>query len=318
MSAGLLMVAPLLAWVYGVGAFSTWFVGVSLPAAAVLAVVGWWSARSPGHFDLHASLVLGTVGGVIGTAGYDIVRVPLAVAGMRVFAPIDSYGVLLLDARGSSPFTGFAGWSYHVTNGVGFGIAYAAVALGQRWWWAVVWAMALETAAVLTPFSSAYGIKGNWAAITVAYGAHLAYGAPLGKIVEQPSAWLVRLHEVGPHPALWALAAAAVLLFVWHRPGLAPTAPPSAPGTVNVVGGRFQPEWTRIAPGDCVTASERRFCFASPGVFRVKLSDAPYSGGFVIVDGGLGDSTQPAPETDLGSYGAPASRADPQSERLDQ
>ena len=74
----------------------------------------------------------------MGTIGYDLFRLPFVASGLRVLAPIDSYGVLLLDAHTSSPLSGFAGWVYHFSNGIGFGIAYAAVALGRRrWYWAV-------------------------------------------------------------------------------------------------------------------------------------------------------------------------------------
>src|SRR3970282_745904 len=84
---------------------------------------------------------------------------------------------------------------------------------------AVVWAMVLETATIVTPFSGVYGLSGKWAIIAVAYGAHLAYGAPLGRLVEHPNVTVRQLREIIPRglPAL-ALVVTAVALFIWHRP----------------------------------------------------------------------------------------------------
>jgi hypothetical protein len=280
---GLLNVASLLAWVFGLGPFHVWFLAVGVPALAALVAIAAWSARRPEQAPrLRRALVAGTLGGLLGTIGYDVFRIPFVVGGLRLFAPIDSYGVLLLDAAASSPLTGFAGWSYHFTNGIGFGIAYAVVALGRRWPWAVLWGLVLETATILTPFADSYAIRGKWDLIAIAYAAHLAYGIPLGLVVQRAARW-TDLRRPAPVPVWAALAALTIGLLVWLRP--TPSIP-DRPAT-TVVDGRFRPEWVRVPPGGCaavrggddVCDPDRR-----TGVHRIKLTDEPYSGGFLLVD----------------------------------
>ncbi|MBK5306994.1 MAG: hypothetical protein JJD92_09935 [Frankiaceae bacterium] len=302
---GLASVASLLAWVYGLGPFRTWFLLTGLPAAIALPSLGVVTRRR-GPDGLRLALVAGAIGGIAGTIGYDVFRVPFVVSGLRLLAPIDSYGVLLLGADGSSSWTGFAGWAYHFSNGIGFGIAYACVALGRSWRWGVLWGLVLETATIVTPFADAYALRGKWDLIAIAYAAHLFYGAPLGIIVQRA----VHSDRQRPLvlPAWVVLGGLLVVLLVWLRPG---TVSPDdragravAPGpSAVVVAGRLHPEWSRVRPGQCVALLNRdkrpyplpdgrtlpaggraELCLNGTGVHRVRLSDAPYSGGFVLID----------------------------------
>jgi hypothetical protein len=282
---GLCSVVPLLAWVYGLGSFAAWFWRLAAPAALLLGLVAWRVSRPGGdRYGLRAVLVAGTVGGILGTVGYDLFRIPFVASGLRVLAPIDSYGVLLLDAPTSSPLSGFAGWAYHFSNGIGFGIAYAAVALGRRRWWGVGWAMVLETASVVTPFADSYNLRGKYGLIAIAYAAHIPYGLAIGWAAERGEALVGQLAAVSRRSTVYALAALVAALLVWHRPFSAG----DGEAATAVGGGRFHPEWVRVPVGGCMTVrqdgrAERR-CFTEPGVHRVRLDDTPYSGGFVIVD----------------------------------
>ncbi|HEY3241484.1 MAG TPA: hypothetical protein VGL92_18125 [Acidimicrobiia bacterium] len=280
-------VVALLAWVYGVASFQRAFLAVGVPSLVVLGSLAWRARRSPALADLLAA---GAVGGLLGTFAYDLFRIPFVVAGFRVLAPIDSYGVLLLGASESSPWTGGAGWAFHLLNGVGFGIVYAALARRERrhWAWAVAWAMVLETATVVTPFARVYGIAGHADLLLLAFAAHVAYGVPLGLVVARglPSA----------RTAAGAVAGALVALVAWQHPWSSP-APDRAgraaagPSTM-VVSDRFRPEWVRIRPGACVTllrdgSATRELCPAgqpAPRVVRHKVGDKPFSGGFVLID----------------------------------
>ncbi len=310
---GLASVGSLLAWVFGLGGFAAWFWWFSAPGVTLLGGVAWFVARRPGYCRLHAALAVGSVGGLVGTLGYDLVRVPFALAGLRVLAPIDSYGVLLLGARSSSPWTGLAGWLFHFANGVGFGVAYAAVALGRRWWWGLLWAMVLETATVVTPFSGTYGLSGKWGLIGIAYGAHVAYGVPLGRLVEHPAETLDRLRELAPRGVpLMALCATALVLFVWQHPYRTPARVRAgtavAPGASALIRhGTLSPQWLRVPVGGCAVLrndddrgyplrlarghptlpgrSTARACFDDEGIHRLRTTGRAYSGGFVIVDG---------------------------------
>lgn len=204
------------------------------------------------------------------------------------------------------------GWSYNVTNGIGFGIAYAMIGMGRSWWWAVPWAWGLETMTFVTPYASSYGIAGHADLIAIAYGAHVAYGAPLGVISHQAARWQ-RLDEA-PLPVWWALTGVLAVLLVWHRPWAIPSSVAAAeslrPQPADIVAaGVFVPEWVRVPAGGCVLLvnhdatpytlgsppgarplaahAEGRYCFGGLGVKRVQLNGVPYSGGFVIVDPAL-------------------------------
>lgn len=305
----LLSVAPLLAWVYGLGPFALWYWWLTAPALVLLAGSALVISRDPGQTALAGALRAGAIGGLLGTIGYDLVRVPFEAAGVRVLSPIDSYGLLLMGAESSSPVTGFAGWFFHATNGVCFGVAFAMVAAGKRLPWAVGWAMVLETATIVTPFVDRYGLAGRYELMAVAYGAHLAYGIPLGMACRDPQRFGRHLDEIAPHAAAGALGAAVVALGMWQRPWAVPPAIAAgrdvAAGPSAVVrGGGFSPNWLRVRPGGCVglrnddAAAHRvepsgralapgaatRLCLAGVGVHRVKVDGAARSGGFVLVD----------------------------------
>lgn len=295
----LLNVSALLAWVLDLGAFHMWFLFVGLPALVVVASVAIWLAKQPDHDPyLRRAIVAGAIGGLLGTIGYDVFRIPFILGGMRLFAPIDSYGVLMLNASASSQTTGFAGWSYHFTNGIGFGIFYAIIALGRKWPWAVLWGLVLETATILTPFADSYAIRGKWDLIAIAYAAHVAYGIPLGLVVQKAVTWEPR--RPLPVPPWTVLAVLVVALLGWLRPT---GSIPSRPETV-VKDGEFQAQWLRFNPSECGTltnADDRTYraeaivgalepggtaqvCNTTVGAHRVRFEDKPYSGGFIIVD----------------------------------
>ena len=304
-------VASLLAWVFGLGRFSVWFWRMSAPGIVALAAVGLVTSKREPNSRLHTALVVGTIGGLIGTAGYDVFRLPFMFAGYRLLAPIDSYGVLLLGAQSSSALTGFAGWMFHVSNGVAFGIAYAVVALRRPWGWAVLWAMVLESATVLTPFVDTYALRGKWNLIGIAYAAHVFYGVPLGRWVQRADVRMEQLHEMTKQPALLALALVTAGILIWHHPWATSVDDRAgervAPGPSAVVRHeRFAPKWLHVPVNGCATLRNddatgyklkgvpgdvslvprvsTRVCFATPGVHRVRTTANPDAGGFVIVD----------------------------------
>lgn len=299
-AAGLGSVVPLLAWVFGLGPFHLWFLAVAVPALVVLVSAAVLAPRL-GWRRLQVALMVGTAGGLLGTLLYDLVRVPFVLLGLRVLAPIDSYGVLLLDASTSSGATGFAGWAYHALNGVSFAIAYAAVALGRRWVWGLVWAMVLETATVVTPFALVYGLRSHPELILLAYAAHVPYGWAIGWAAQEGEAFLDRLHEITRRPVLAGLGVIVGGLLIWHWP----LTWPAATAQTEIADAEFLPTWVRVAPGQCVpvtNSDDTPYPLAgditvAPGatedlcypdetsrVHRVKLGDRPFSGGFVLVD----------------------------------
>ncbi|MEZ5116741.1 MAG: hypothetical protein R2737_10775 [Candidatus Nanopelagicales bacterium] len=298
----LLNVAPLLVWVFGLGSFSAWFLFVSLPALVVIAVAAVVAWRTPGYERLRLVISLGALGGLIGTVGYDLFRVPFVMAGRGVLAPIESYGVLLTDATASSDVTAFAGWTYHFLNGICFGIAYAAAMLGRSLWWAVLWAMVLESATIVTPFATYYALTGKYDVIAIAYAAHIPYGLALGWMTRRPREMKAKLDEISPWTVPAAFGLLLVVLLVWLRPFSTGT----QVATFDVGTGKLQPTWVRVPTGTCVPVSnssdapiqlegipdapevpaggEATVCITDPGVRRIGVAGTGRSSGYVISD----------------------------------
>jgi hypothetical protein len=299
-------IAALLADLYGVAPMNLVFWFASIPAMAGLAAAASLPRVDP---DIRARIRVGAVAGVLGTIGYDVVRVPFALAGQRVFAPIETYGFLIADASASSGLTSTLGWLYHLSNGVTFGIAYAALAARRPWPWGVVWALALETVAVLSPFATRYGLSGRVVPIAIAYMAHLFYGYPLGRLARDLDGTEAALRRAGRHSVTLILVVAVAVIVVWQRPwhvspwerAAAELSRSGTPATI-VRSDRFQPEWLRIRARGCALVDNRSgrayttsagalppkarstLCFGQPGVYRIRLGTRPYSGGFVYVD----------------------------------
>jgi hypothetical protein len=263
-------------------------------------------------------LVAGALGGLLGSLGYDLFRVPFVYGlGRQLLAPIDSYGVLLLGADQSSPLTGFLGWSYHFTNGIGFGVAYALVARNRHLGWALLWAMVLESATIVSDFAPTYGLRTDSGyhvvPIALAYAAHVPYGLALGWAVRNVERTVDQAHEVTHRPVVIALAVLLVGLAIWHRPllpndavarGRAVAEGPSA----VIEDRRFEPTWLRVGPGRCATVENGDdevvelgvhgdvVASVSPGertelcgddhrhVQRVQVDGKPFSGGWLLVD----------------------------------
>ncbi len=306
-------VIPLLAWVYDLGSFAGWSVLVGGPLVALTVGSAAFMTRTGRWPETRQAMTAGALGGLVGTAGYDLFRIPFVYGlGFGLLAPIDSYGVLLLDAGSSSAWTGLAGWAYHTANGVGFGVAYAVLARGRHWGYGVAWAMVLESAVVLSPFAASYGLRGEhgvqWLSIAIAYAAHVPYGLAIGRAAQHTER-VVEATSVVRRPVAVVLVGVALALVGWQQPfapddrvrrGEEVAAGPSA----VVVDGRFYPQWLRIPVEGCVVlrntdpvehrvgasarplpaSSTDRWCFPDAGVRRLKVDGRPFSGGYVIID----------------------------------
>jgi hypothetical protein len=206
----------------------------------------WACSHDP---SLARAFRVGCWGGLVGTLGYDIVRVPFHLWGVRVFAPIQAYGVWLLDAQQSSGWTDAVGWLYHFSNGVTFGLMYALVLGGRHWGWGVLWGLALETIVLSTPFARIFHLQGNTQAIAIAYFAHLAYGYPLGFMVAHWEDMDLRLSRMAGSVKLGG--AALLLAFIFSGvPGDRSSSVP--PQTLQVQGRRLIPTWVRLPSAGAV------------------------------------------------------------------
>ncbi|GIH02736.1 hypothetical protein Rhe02_08030 [Rhizocola hellebori] len=296
-------IAALLADIFGIASMHLVFWAVSVPSMVLLAVVAVLP-RTP--VELRDRIRVGAVAGVLGTIGYDLVRVPFAIAGQRLFAPIESYGLLIADANASSALTSGLGWCYHLSNGVTFGIAYCVLMARRAWPWGVLWGLLLESVAVFSPFAARYAIAGQIVPIAIAYGAHVFYGYPVGMVVQNFDRSVAALRWLGKRPVAVILIVSVVAIAGWHRPWeqtsvereAAALSKRDRPATV-VLHDRFTPEWLRVRVGQCILVDNRSansyrtpfgdvgatsqsvLCFTKPGVHRVRLGTRPYAGGFV-------------------------------------
>lgn len=247
----------LLTKVYGLMPMNVGVFYVAVPSSIIVLLLYFYSRRS-GKGPFADLLLTGAFAGLIGTFAYDVSRVPFHLLGQRIFAPISAYGIWIADAEMSSRFTEAIGWTYHFWNGIMFGIMYMMFMANRPWWWAVIWGCLLETIAFVSPFGRIFGLWGNHIAVGIAYVGHVAYGIPLGMMVqrwEPVCAWMKSFPKGG------AVFAAVLAILALINPILLPENQQrdaeAKPGEFSVFGDRLNPDWQRIkAPGKILVRNE--------------------------------------------------------------
>lgn len=245
----------LLTKVYGIMPLREGVLYIAIPASLIVVAIYFYT-RKKGPQKFADLLLVGAFAGLIGTFAYDISRVPFHIFGQRIFAPISAYGLWILDSAKSSRFTEVTGWAYHFWNGIAFGIMYTIVMRGRSWAWAVVWGCVLETIAFVSPFGRIFSIWGNWQAIGVAYLGHVAYGIPLGLLVQRFDATLDWLKSI---PKPMAAGFFGFCLLALCSPLLdsnqAAADERAQPHRFIVEGNRLNPGWVRISRGQSIALS---------------------------------------------------------------
>lgn len=201
--------------VYGVMSLRDCFWFLAVPGYLVL-VATWWLCRNSREEwlrEIADAVAIGAVGGFLATVAYDIVRIPFVMSGIRVYVPNSTYGLWILNAEYSTRLTETVGWFYHFANGTAFGIMYALFMRGRHWFFAIVWACLLETIAIFSPYAIVYQLAGKPVIIAIAYFGHVAYGLPLGFMVQRWAASASYLRNLPPigRIATIAILAASVL-----------------------------------------------------------------------------------------------------------
>lgn len=224
-----------------------------LPLSLAMLAVALWTVKA-GDEDFLLRLRAGFLGGLWGTLGYDLVRVPLHLLGANPLTPIRAYGIWLAGAGHSTPGTDLLGLAYHFSNGITFGWIYAFLMLRRHWLWGIAWGLLLETLAVLTPFGEVFALRRAYGALSLAFAAHLFYGYPLGRVCQQPEVALQAafpLHRTRAGLATLALLAAflAWFLFAWQIPGRQPAL---RPAEVVVGPDALYPGWSDLPLGAVV------------------------------------------------------------------
>lgn len=166
---------------------------VLLLVAAAAAVAIWRRLARPEQAEMRRLLLVGVVAGAAGTAAYDLSRyllVSLFGWEMSPFAALPLFGQALVGAGLSGAWVTAAGISYHIANGVGFGVAYT-LWFGRRGPVAgILWALALE-AAMLTFYPTWLDIRAWREFVQMSVFGHVAYGATLGLVARRALAFRV-------------------------------------------------------------------------------------------------------------------------------
>ena len=240
-------ITAMLIHIYGVMNMMTFTLTVCLPLCMAMLAVWLW-ARSADDDEFLCALRCGFWGGVWGTIGYDLARLPFH-GHYNLFGAIRFYGMWLCDEPASSAVTDAAGMVYHFSNGITFGWLYALVALRRHWAWALVWGLLLESLAVFTVFGEVFAIRGAGLALVLAYAAHLAYGWPLGMICQNPERAAPWTNASGR----WLAGLLVVTIFVWFSQAWQPQpSKPSAGGSITLHDKGFYPGVAEVEHGSSI------------------------------------------------------------------
>jgi hypothetical protein len=175
---------------------------VSFPALVLTVALAVWAGRMR-RYDFLRRLYMGLVIGLIATLVYDALRGVVYVLTPTDFNPFRAhrnFGALILDTSPHTTGALVAGWVYHFWNGISFAVIFTMLAPGRPWYWALTWAMALETATVLV-YPNVFGIdRTDIAFLSVSFAGHAAYGTTMGLLGRE---WLgLRAGRGSP----WALS----------------------------------------------------------------------------------------------------------------
>jgi hypothetical protein len=171
-------IGSLVLYLAGVAEFSLLLRCLLVPGALVL-LGCLWQAHRRGNDALYQRIVSALWAGLIATLLYDLVRVPAMLAGMPVFKAISYFGTVMLNQPAPSFKSEFAGWAYHLSNGIGFGLMYALMVRRPTWWTAVLWGLTLESLMLLTPYAEIFGYSMSLQFLAITIGAHISYGLTL-------------------------------------------------------------------------------------------------------------------------------------------
>ncbi len=181
---------------YGMSSMRSLVLYLQMPATVILIVLAARD-RTRGSGALYRIILIGAAAGFLAAIAYDVFRLPFVFANawglssvvpaLPLFKVFPRFGAMILGQSLEQPayslLAHVVGWSYHFSNGVTFGVMYLALigsAAQRAWWWAVVFAVGLELALLVTPYSGFFGIKVTPMFIAVTLTAHLVFGVFLG------------------------------------------------------------------------------------------------------------------------------------------
>ncbi len=171
-------IASLLLYFYGTASMAAMTRWLLLPSFLALLAFALWAWRR-GRSQLLDRVGAGLWAGALATLAYDVSRVPIVVAGVPVFKAISYFGTVILGVPAPTVLSEIVGWTYHLSNGVGFGLMYAMLVKRPTWWSAVAWGLFLEFMMLLTPYAEVFGYRVSPKFLGITIGAHVVYGLTL-------------------------------------------------------------------------------------------------------------------------------------------
>jgi len=160
----------------------------ALGVAGGLALVGLAVASrrltAEAKADARRRAANGVLAGLAGLAAYDLSRLALvAVTGFHVkpFKALPHFGRGLLGTDVSDTAAWIAGSAYHLTNGIGFAVAYCLAVRHPSWRTGIAWALLLE-AVMVAFYPSWLQIEALKEFVTMSLFGHFAYGGTLGVV----------------------------------------------------------------------------------------------------------------------------------------
>lgn len=224
-------IATLLLYFYGVVGMDQSVPALLLPAIVILVVLTNQRKKSAND-ELYLRIIGRLWAGGFATVAYDIARLPVALAGPPVFKAISYFGTLITGQSAPTALSEVVGWSYHLSNGIGFGLIYAVLVRHPRWWTAALWGMTLEGAMLLTPYAEVFGYKLSSKFIAITLCSHIVYGIVLWAALRPFSLGDVALTR-GPRRAWLKFLSVPVgvgivgaCFFVQHGASIPPPPPP--------------------------------------------------------------------------------------------
>ncbi|HWD91800.1 MAG TPA: hypothetical protein VG938_05565 [Verrucomicrobiae bacterium] len=188
-------IACLLGEMYRLWPMRTFTLCVFLPACCVLVAMALYD-RFCGDRRLWRMVLIGAIAGFAAAVSYDIFRLPFVfskqwglagiVPALPLFKVFPQFGAMILNQTDASSLAAnVVGWAYHFSNGVTFGVMYAAMVNGQwrrLWWVAIVFAVGLELGMIFTPYPATFGIRLTAVFVVVTLAAHAIFGVTMGRL----------------------------------------------------------------------------------------------------------------------------------------
>lgn len=175
---GSLSILSLLLYFLGVTSFRAgagWLLLIEVTGISIL----WVSGAGGSKDETRELIISGVWAGGLATLAYDLCRIPVAQAGIPVFKAISYFGTVLVGAESPTPASEALGWAYHLSNGVSFGLMYAALVRKPHPFSAVIWGLTLEAVMLVTPYAEVFGYRRDATFLAITIGAHAVYGLVL-------------------------------------------------------------------------------------------------------------------------------------------